>query len=290
LTLTLGSDGNLHVYTTGTTTDVVTPCAPLSVTSVQITAPNIPGVNLTIDSSDGNPIPAGSLTYGGPGGLIKTGAGTVTLSGTSTYTGGTTIRGGAIVFSSPSSLPTTGIINVSRTGTVNLTYLFGSLLAGQTAPGTSNSGTTAATTATPTPAPTTTTTPITTAKTSSAPVKKNAPTPVVPKATSVTSTGKTSAPVVKTLTLPVFILPTTLRVVPSPQSPTAANRPAIATSVTPVQASAHDAVLQSGNVGQPRVEATSVSAAIHSRVQRQPSGKPGSTAELFDAALAVLLS
>ena len=43
LTLTLGSDGNLHVYTTGTTTDAVPPCPPASVTNIEITAPSDTG-------------------------------------------------------------------------------------------------------------------------------------------------------------------------------------------------------------------------------------------------------
>ncbi|MGA2259786.1 MAG: IPT/TIG domain-containing protein, partial [Thermoguttaceae bacterium] len=40
LTLTLGSDGNLHVYTTGTTApELVPPCAPASVSNIAITSP-----------------------------------------------------------------------------------------------------------------------------------------------------------------------------------------------------------------------------------------------------------
>ena len=105
MTLTLGSDGNLHVYETGTSTDVVTPRPLASVTSIEITSPSSPVVNLTIDSSNGNPIPAGGLTYGGPGGLIKTGAGTVTLSGTNSYTGGTVVSSGTLVVTSPTPCP-----------------------------------------------------------------------------------------------------------------------------------------------------------------------------------------
>ncbi len=61
-------------------------------------------------------------------------------------------------------------------------------------------------------------------------------------------------------------------------------------TVTAVHASAHDAVLQSSNLGRSLVEAMSVSAVIHPRVKRQPPSKPGSTAELFDLALAALLT
>ena len=97
LTLTLGSDGNLHVYVTGTTTDVVAPYAPASATNIAITSPGTSGYNLTIDSTNGNPIPAGGLTYSGAGGLIMTASGTVALSSTNTYTGGTTVSAGTLL-------------------------------------------------------------------------------------------------------------------------------------------------------------------------------------------------
>ena len=95
LTLALGGDGDLHVYVTGTTLDVVQPVAPTSVTSLDITAPTNTAANLTIDSTNGDPIPAGGVTYSGPCGLIKTGSGNVILSAANTYTGGTTISSGA---------------------------------------------------------------------------------------------------------------------------------------------------------------------------------------------------
>ena len=108
LTLTLGSDGNLCVYLTGTTppTDVVVPCPPADLTNVEITAPSNIAANLTIDSTNGNPIPAGGLTYTGPeagkttAGLIITGSGVVTLSGTDTYTGGTVVSAGTLIVTS----------------------------------------------------------------------------------------------------------------------------------------------------------------------------------------------
>ncbi len=66
LTLKIESlDGLLHLYQTGTTTDVVPPCVPASITSVNITGrDNIDDV-LTIDFSNGNPIPAGGLIFNG---------------------------------------------------------------------------------------------------------------------------------------------------------------------------------------------------------------------------------
>jgi autotransporter-associated beta strand protein len=104
LTLTLGGDNNLHVYITGTTTDAVAPCPPASVANVAIAAPSGTAANLTINSTAGNPIPAGDLTYCGAGGLIKIGSGTVTLSGADTYTGGTTVSAGTLVVTCSSAL------------------------------------------------------------------------------------------------------------------------------------------------------------------------------------------
>jgi hypothetical protein len=69
LTLTIGADAKVHVYITGTTTDVVTPHLPAYITNVSITGRN--GVNdvLTVDFSAGNPIPSGGFTFnGGSGG------------------------------------------------------------------------------------------------------------------------------------------------------------------------------------------------------------------------------
>jgi autotransporter-associated beta strand protein len=117
LTMTLGSDGNLHIYTTGTTTDAVPPVAPASVTTIAITAPDSGDINLTIDSSDGDPIPAGGLNYSGPGGLIVTGSNTVALSSPNTYTGGTTIAAGTLLVNSALALPVGTSLTVGAGGT-----------------------------------------------------------------------------------------------------------------------------------------------------------------------------
>jgi autotransporter-associated beta strand protein/predicted outer membrane repeat protein len=104
LTLTLGSDGNLHVYVTGTMTDVVPPRPLAYVTSIAIASPSGSAANLTINSANGDPIPSGGLTYSGTGGLIKTGAGEVALSGTDSFSGGTQVLGGTMVLDSASAL------------------------------------------------------------------------------------------------------------------------------------------------------------------------------------------
>ncbi len=105
LTLALGSDGNLHVYVTGTTTDVVPPLPAADVSDIEITAPSGATGSLTIDSSGGNPVPAGGLNYSGPAGLIKIGHGSATLSGTNTDTGGTAVTSGALIVTTASALP-----------------------------------------------------------------------------------------------------------------------------------------------------------------------------------------
>jgi len=117
LTLTLGSDGNMHVYTTGTTTDALPPVAPASIPSIDITSPSDTSGNLTIDSTNGDPIPAGGLNYSGAGGLIVTGSGTVTLSGPNTYTGGTTVSAGTLLINAASPIPGGTSLTVDAGGT-----------------------------------------------------------------------------------------------------------------------------------------------------------------------------
>jgi autotransporter-associated beta strand protein len=117
LTLTLGSDGNLHIYITGTTSDAVAPSPPASVSNIEITAPSNTTANLTINSTAGDPIPAGGLTYSGAGGLIKTGSGKVTLSGANTYTGGTTVFAGTLLINAANALPDGGSLTIGAGGT-----------------------------------------------------------------------------------------------------------------------------------------------------------------------------
>ncbi len=111
----LGSDGNLHVYKTGSIplADAVPPVAPTSVSSVEITAPSSNTANLTINSANGNPIPTGGLAYNGAGGgLIKTGSGSVTLSGRNSFTGGTTVSVGTLLVDAVNALPDGGSLTV----------------------------------------------------------------------------------------------------------------------------------------------------------------------------------
>ena len=104
LTLTLGSDANLHVYQTGTTTDAVAPCPPASMTNIEITSPSSTGYNLVVDSTNGDPIPAGGLNYCGAGGLIKTGSGRAILFSTNTNTAGTIVSAGTLLINTANAL------------------------------------------------------------------------------------------------------------------------------------------------------------------------------------------
>ena len=125
LTLTLGGDGNLHVYITGSSplTDAVAPRRRQLSANIEITAPSSTTASLIIDSFAGNPIPAGGLTYTGPaggattGGLVKTGSGTATLSGTNNFTGGTTVSAGTLVIRSVNALPHGGSLIVGNGST-----------------------------------------------------------------------------------------------------------------------------------------------------------------------------
>jgi autotransporter-associated beta strand protein len=93
---------------------VVPPQAPATVSTIEIVAPGITAGNLTIDSSNGNPVPPGGLSYGGGGGLVKTGSGSAYLSsGTNSYTGATTISAGALVVGTSNAIPDGGSLIVS---------------------------------------------------------------------------------------------------------------------------------------------------------------------------------
>jgi autotransporter-associated beta strand protein len=87
------------------------------VTNIVITSPSSTTANLTIDSTAGNPVPTGGLTYGGGGGLIKTGSGHVTLSGANTYTGGTAVSDGTLLITATNVLADGGSLTVGAGGT-----------------------------------------------------------------------------------------------------------------------------------------------------------------------------
>lgn len=77
--------------------------------------------NGTIQTNLGTNLTVGSIIRdalaGTAGGLGKTGAGTLTLTSTNTYTGGTTINAGSLALSGNGSLAATGTLNLANTGT-----------------------------------------------------------------------------------------------------------------------------------------------------------------------------
>ncbi len=82
-----------------------------------------------------NSPPSGSSNYGGTIcdgssrtlSLVVSGSGMLTLSGTSTYSGGTTVSGGTLDFSTPESMPSTGVLDIQSGGEVVLGVLLGDL-------------------------------------------------------------------------------------------------------------------------------------------------------------------
>ena len=65
--------------------------------------------------------------------LVVSGSGMLTLSGTSTYSGGTTVSGGTLDFSTPESMPSTGVLDIQSGGEVVLGVLLGDSRRGQRA-------------------------------------------------------------------------------------------------------------------------------------------------------------
>ncbi len=53
--------------------------------------------------------------------LVKTNAGTVTISSTNSYTGGTFVNGGGLVFSTSAAIPASGALTLNNTGAVTVT-------------------------------------------------------------------------------------------------------------------------------------------------------------------------
>lgn len=120
--LTSGSSIFDISFTTGTTVSGLTGVASSTV--------DLGGQTLTVNQASGSGTFAGVIADGGIGGgaggaLVKSGAGTLVLSGTNTYSGGTTVNGGVLSISSPANLGTgsTLALNSGSLGvTANATF------------------------------------------------------------------------------------------------------------------------------------------------------------------------
>jgi autotransporter-associated beta strand protein len=123
LTIARSGDGMSHVYSTGTTTDVVAPLLAASLGGIEIRGLANSSETLTIDESGGDPIPSDGIAFvngvgcsyavqsgtisaalTGVGGLTKTGAGTATLSGSNDYQGETAVTAGTLIVTSAGAL------------------------------------------------------------------------------------------------------------------------------------------------------------------------------------------
>ena len=87
-----------------------------------IAVPVVLGNNLSVSATTGSRLTiSGPISQTSPGTSVTlSGGGVLILSGSDTYTGGTTISDGTLEVADAAALPTKGIINVGRSGTVSL--------------------------------------------------------------------------------------------------------------------------------------------------------------------------
>ena len=82
-------------------------------------------------STDGYNIGIGvNLLANGSGGLTKSGAGTLTLSGQNSYTGTTRVQGGVLSLASASALPAFGLVDITNGAIMNLNFTGSNVLGG----------------------------------------------------------------------------------------------------------------------------------------------------------------
>jgi autotransporter-associated beta strand protein len=91
-----------------------------TITAGSLTTSGTAANSYAVSNSSGNAIIAASLLANGTAGLTKTGNGTVSLSGSNTYSGGTTVSAGGITFLNTASLPASGTVTAPATSTIGL--------------------------------------------------------------------------------------------------------------------------------------------------------------------------
>jgi autotransporter-associated beta strand protein len=110
--------GRLELGGTSQTAGALTISAPAA-TGETLTAGTLTATSYAVSNTTGNVEIAAGLA--GSGSLVKTGAGTLTLTGVSSFSGGTTISAGALAFAGGTNrLSTTGPITVSGGATLDL--------------------------------------------------------------------------------------------------------------------------------------------------------------------------
>ena len=123
-TLAAGADGVLAGSSTlvvdGGQFDIGT--RNIGVAGVSLRSGSITGSSGVLSSSTDHDLRAGTVSaiLGGAVGLVKSTAGTVTISGSQAYTGATTVSGGTLALGSDNVLANAGTVNVGGAGTLDL--------------------------------------------------------------------------------------------------------------------------------------------------------------------------
>lgn len=116
--ITLGG-GSLNLAGTSQTAGAISITAPAS-SGDTIGNGSLTGTSYAASNSAGNAVISANLLANGAAGFTKSGAGTVTLSGTNTYNGATAISAGTIKAGSSSTFTNDGALSMTGTGTFDL--------------------------------------------------------------------------------------------------------------------------------------------------------------------------
>ena len=140
----VGNQGTKTINLNGGTLNAGLGASNLFLSAATSLTVNVQNGGVTINSGTNNINIAAALVANGTGGLIKTGAGTLTLSGVNTYTGGTVVSGGTLVITNASINTGTGAVNINAGGTLSGTGTIAGVVTnnagGILAPGMAGSG------------------------------------------------------------------------------------------------------------------------------------------------------